>query len=99
MHNPCRQEGERLCSVANTALHPNCNHLVTEVHVCVTALSQGGKKKGQPGGGGGSVIPKAGAKRQPYTDTDVVMQNLLLVECFARKVGRRAPACLESVDT
>lgn len=27
----------------------------------------------------------------PYTDTDVIMQNLLLVENFARKVGRWGP--------
>lgn len=47
-----------------------------------------GQKKGGGGGGGGSGIPQAGAMKVPYTDTDVIMQNLLLVENFARKVGR-----------
>ena len=44
----------------------------------------GGQKKGP-----GSLmdIPKPAA---PYLDTDVVMQNLLMVESFSRFVGRQA---------
>ena len=49
---------------------------------------KGGQKKGQNGSGGGSGIPQAGAVKRPYTDTDVIMQNLLLVENFSRKLGR-----------
>lgn len=55
--------------------------------LCCPQGAKKGQKKGQ-GGGGGSGIPQAGAVRAPYTDTDVIMQNLLLVENFARKVGR-----------
>jgi hypothetical protein len=54
----------------------------------VQGAKKGGQKKGQGGGGGGSGIPQAGAVKRPYTDTDVIMQNLLLVENFSRKLGR-----------
>lgn len=56
--------------------------------VCVQGGKKGGQKKGQDGGGGGFVIPQAGAVKRPYTDTAVIMQNLLLVENYARKLGR-----------
>ena len=60
-----------------------CNNMMP-----VQGGKKGGQKKGQDGGGGGFVIPQAGAVKRPYTDTAVIMQNLLLVENFARKLGR-----------
>jgi hypothetical protein len=68
----------------------NTNLRVYGCHVTmhVQGGKKGGQKKGQDGSGGGFVIPQAGAVKRPYTDTAVIMQNLLLVENFARKLGR-----------
>ena len=57
--------------------------------------AQGGKKGG--GGAqkkGGSSIADLLKPRQPYEETGIIMQNLLLIENHRRKVGRHA--CLHA---
>lgn len=52
---------------------------------------QGGKKGSSKGGNqkkGGSAIGDLLKPRQPFEQTDVVLQNLLIIENHRRKVGR-----------
>jgi hypothetical protein len=54
-------------------------------------MRQGGKKGG--GGAqkkGGSSIADLLKPRQPYEETDTILQNLLLIENHRRNVGRYA---------
>ena len=54
---------------------------------------QGGKKGSSKGGSqkkGGSAIGDLLKPRQPFEQTDVVLQNLLIIENHRRKVGRCA---------
>ena len=55
------------------------------LHPCRPALQGGGKKLGGQKKGPGSLMDTK--PRLPYQETSVIMQNLLLVESYRRKVG------------
>ena len=56
---------------------------------------QGGNKNGKGGNQkkGGSAIGDLLKPKQPYEQTEVVLQNLLIVENHRRKVGRCGLSC------
>ncbi len=51
-------------------------------------VMQGGKKGGGNQKKGGSAISDLLKPKQPFEQTEVVLQNLLLIENHRRKVGR-----------
>ncbi len=64
-----------------------------EVDMVSSCASQGKAKKGGQKKGPGSLmdIPKQQAEeiiKEPYEETEVIMDNLLLIESFSRNVGR-----------
>lgn len=73
------------CSMAGTALCPLERRGTRHRHKSAIVAAKKGKKGGSSQKV--SVIPKAG-KRPPYSDTEVVMHNLLMVESYRRKLGK-----------
>ena len=66
-------------------VHHHSSICWSQLHI--SSIWQGGKGGGQKKGPGSLMDIK---KEHPYEQTDVIMQNLLMLESFYRKVGRSA---------